>query len=155
MQKTSIGWLIATGGFFAAVAAILTWRFYGTMSTIPATVSITLWILAIICGLAAVRVQGRIGEGLVGQDSSQMNPLTIAYLAMLGRACAWGGAIVGGIYVGIASFVIPRVGELSAAAADLPGVLASALGGIALAVAGLYLERSCQAPPPQSGETIG
>ncbi|MFP7366226.1 DUF3180 domain-containing protein [Corynebacterium callunae] len=155
MQKTSLGWLLATGGFCAAVAAILTWRFYGAMSTIPMKVSITLWVLAIICGWAAVRVQGKVDEGMVGQDASQMNPLTIAYLAMLGRASAWGGAIVGGIYVGMASFVIPRVGELSAAQADMPGVLASALGGIALAGAGLYLERSCQAPPPQSGETIG
>ncbi|ANE04868.1 DUF3180 domain-containing protein [Corynebacterium crudilactis] len=154
MQKTSPGWLIATGGFLAAVSAILTWRFYGSMSTIPLTVSITFWLLAVVCGVAGVKIQGRVDEGLIGQDKTQMNPMTIAFLAMLGRACAWGGAIFGGIYIGISSFVIPRAGELSAASADLPGVIACALGGIALSAAGVYLEKSCEAPPPQSGETI-
>lgn len=154
MQKTSLGWLIATGGFLAAVSAILTWRFYGSMTTISVTVSLTFWLLAVVCGFAAVKVQGRLEDGLIGHDRSQMNPLTIAYLAMLGRACAWGGAIFGGIYIGIGSFVVPRAGELAAAAEDLPGVIACALGGIALSAAGLYLERNCEAPPPQSGETI-
>ncbi|GFK19980.1 DUF3180 domain-containing protein [Corynebacterium glutamicum] len=154
MQKTSAGWLIATGGFLAAVSAILTWRFYGSMTSISITVSITFWLLAVVCGFAGVKVQGRLDEGLIGQDKSQMNPVTIAYLAMLGRACAWGGAIFGGVYVGIGSYVIPRAGELSAASNDLPGVIACALGGIALSAAGLYLERSCEAPPPQSSEAI-
>ncbi|ALC06785.1 hypothetical protein CDES_12175 [Corynebacterium deserti GIMN1.010] len=155
MQKTSPGWLVATGGFFAAVAAILTWRFYGSMTAIPITVSISFWLLAVICWIAGVKIQGRVEEGLIGQDRSQMNPVTIAFLAMLGRASAWGGAIFAGVYLGIGSYVVPRAGELSAASADLPGVIACALGALALAFAGLYLEKSCEAPPPQSGETIG
>lgn len=154
MQRTSTAVLIGVGGFIAAVSAILTWRFYGSMTTIPVTVSVSLWVLAVICVFAAVKVRGRVGDGMIGQDSSQMNPVTVAQLMILGRAGAWTGAIVGGIYVGVSSFVIPRVGELIAASEDFPGALASALGGIALAAAGLYLERSCEVPPTQSGETI-
>ncbi len=155
MQRTSTAMLIAVGGFIAAISAILTWRFYGSMTTIPVSVSISLWVLAVICLFAAGKVRGRVGEGMIGQDNSQMNPVTVAQLMLLGRAGAWTGSIVGGIYVGVSSFVIPRVGELIAASEDLPGAVASALGGIALAAAGLYLERSCEVPPTQSGETIG
>lgn len=154
MQRTSPAILIAVGGFIAAISAILTWRFYGSMTTIPVSISISLWVLAAVCLFAALKVRGRVEEGLIGQDSSQMNPVTVAQLMLLGRAGAWTGAIVGGIYVGVSSYVIPRVGELFAASEDLPGALASALGGIALAAAGLYLERSCEVPPNQSGEMI-
>lgn len=154
MQRTSTAMLIAVGGFIAAVSAILTWRFYGSMSTIPVAISLSLWVMAVICIFAGVKVRGRVEEGLIGQDRSQMNPLTIAQLMLVGRAGAWAGAIVGGIYVGISSHVIPRAGDLIAASEDLPGALASALGGIVLAAAGLYLERSCEVPPPQSGESI-
>ena len=53
----------------------------------------------------------------------------------------------------IASFVVPRSGELVAASDDLPGVLASLSGAVALCVAGVVLERHCVAPPPPDGET--
>ena len=46
MKRTSIGWLVGTGLFVAAAAAILTTRFYGSMLAIPATVSISLWAMA-------------------------------------------------------------------------------------------------------------
>ena len=50
MKRTSLGALIGTGVFFAAAAAILTTRFYGSMLHIPVTVSATLWLMAVICG---------------------------------------------------------------------------------------------------------
>ena len=74
---------------------------------------------------------------------------------MIGKASAWTGAIIGGAYVGIGSYIVPRAGDLIAAGDDLPGVLASAFGGIALAVAGVYLERHCETPPPAEGEMVG
>lgn len=154
MKKTSPVWLVAVGGFLAAVAAILTWRFYGSLTAIPASVSASLWLLAVICGIAGARVKNRIDDGRIGRDRSQLNPLTVAYLAMLGKAAAWTGAIIGGLYIGVSSFLIPRIGTLIAAQQDLPGALSSALGGVVLAVAGLYLERNCSVPPTQSGETI-
>lgn len=146
--------LIGAGGFSAAISAILTWRFYGSMTTIPITISISLWVLAVFCFFAGHRVRSQVGEGKIGQDRSQLNPVTAAYFLMLGKSAAWTGTVIGGVYVGVASYVIPRVGDLIAASSDLPGVLASALGGVALCAAGVYLERGCQVPPTQSGETI-
>lgn len=155
MQRTPITGLIAAGGFTAAVAAILTWRFYGSMMTVPVTVSVFLWVMAAVCVYLAWKVRDRVAGGRIGQDRSQLNPLTAALFLVIGKASAWTGAIMGGAYVGIGSFIVPRLGELVAASDDLPGVAASAAGGIVLAAAGVYLERHCETPPPAEGEAVG
>ncbi len=155
MKKTSLTALVATGGFAAAVLAILTWGFYGSMMSIPVTVSVTLWLMAIICVFLALRVRERKEDGRIGMDRSQLNPVTAAQFLVVGKASAWTGAIVGGAYVGVGTYVLPQSGQLMAAADDLPGVVASALGGIALAAAGVFLERNCEVPPPTDGEYVG
>ena len=69
---------------------------------------------------------------------------------LVGKASAWTGAALGGAYVGMAFFILPHAGELTAAAQDTAGVLSSALGGAAMSAAGVILERHCQAPPPDA-----
>ena len=80
-----------------------------------------------------------------------LNPMTITQFMLVGKASAWTGSIVGGIYAGIAVYVIPNVSTLAAASDDLVGVIASALGGLAMSAAGLRLERHCETPPPPDG----
>jgi hypothetical protein len=155
VQRTPIAGLVAAGGFVAAVAAILTWSFYGSMTTIPVTVSVTLWTMAAVCVLLAWRVRDRKENSGIGQDRSQLSPVTAAQFLVIGKASAWTGALIGGAYVGMASFILPRADTLIAAADDLPGVLASAFGGLVLAGAGVYLERHCETPPPAEGEAAG
>lgn len=152
MKRTSLGALIGTGVFFAAAAAILTTRFYGSMLHIPVTVSATLWLMAVICVALTWKVdQATEDEHGIGLDSSQLNPMTITQFMLVGKASAWTGAIVGGIYAGVAVYVIPNAGTLAAASDDLVGVIASALGGLAMCAAGLRLERHCETPPPPDG----
>ena len=152
MTRTSIGALIGTALFVAAAAAILTTRFYGSMLAIPATVSISLWAMALVCVLLTLKVRGaKEDEHGIGLDNSQLNPMTIAQFLLVGKASAWTGAIVGGAYVGMAVYVVPRAGELVAAAGDLVGVVTSALGGAAMCVSGVVLERHCEVPPPTDG----
>ena len=152
MTRTSISALIGTALFVAAAAAILTTRFYGSMLAIPATVSISLWAMALVCVLLTLKVRGaKEDEHGIGLDNSQLNPMTIAQFLLVGKASAWTGAIVGGAYAGMAVYVVPRAGELVAAAGDLAGVVASTLGGAAMCVAGVVLERHCEVPPPTDG----
>ncbi|HAT1151338.1 TPA: DUF3180 domain-containing protein [Corynebacterium striatum] len=154
MKRTSIGWLVGTGLFVAAAAAILTTRFYGSMLAIPATVSISLWAMALVCAFLTWKVRSaKEDEHGIGLDKSQLNPLTIAQFLLVGKASAWTGAIVGGAYAGMLVYVLPRAGELVAASSDLAGVLTSALGGMALSVAGVVLERHCEVPPDALGNT--
>ncbi|RNE49882.1 DUF3180 domain-containing protein [Corynebacterium alimapuense] len=155
MNQTSVPGLLAAGGFCAAFMAVFTWGFYGSMSGIPIAVSVTLWGMTVVCVILARKVRGRVERGEVGQDRSQLSPMTVAQFVVIAKASAWTGAIVGGAYLGIGVYVIPRVGQLTAASDDLPGVLASALGGICLSLAGLYLEKQCETPPPTDGEAVG
>ena len=152
MKRTSLGALIGVGIFMAAAAAILTTRFYGSMMSIPVTVSATLWLMVVVCLGLTLKVDKATDEDHgIGLDNSQLNPMTIAQFMLVGKASAWTGAIVGGLYAGVAVYVIPNAGTLVAASDDLVGVLASAIGGIAMSAAGLRLERHCETPPPPDG----
>ena len=127
--------------------------FYGYMPPVGVSVSVTLWLMSVVCAVMAWRMRSGMEKGGIGMDRSQINPVTAAQWLVVGKASAWTGAIVSGVYAGIASFVVPRSGELVAASDDLPGVLASLSGAVALCVAGVVLERHCVAPPPPDGET--
>lgn len=152
MNRTDIPALVGVGGFFAAAALILVRRFYGSWQTISFVWSLPLWAMALLCVFLAVMVRRRRGEGRVGLDRSQVNPMMVANFMVVGKASAWAGAILGGWFVGLAVWVLPRVNALAAAEADLPGVLAGAAGGVLLCVAGVVLERSCEVSPPTEGE---
>lgn len=152
MQRTSVGQLVAVAVATAIGVGILTWRFYGNMVSVHWGVSITLWLVAVICYFAARRVKADLEDNNIGLDRSQLDPLTVAMFVALAKASAWTGAIVGGVYLGMASYVVPYASRLEAAASDLPGVLTSLGGAVALVVAALYLERHCETPPPPDGE---
>ena len=104
--------------------------------------------MALVCVVLGRRVANSRDDHGIGMDRSQLDPLTAARYLVFGQAAAWTGAILGGGYAGIASYVIPKASELVAAREDLPVVVAAAVGGVALAAAGVYLERACQNPMP-------
>ncbi|KQB86192.1 DUF3180 domain-containing protein [Corynebacterium lowii] len=154
MKRTSLKALGAAGVFVAALAAIATWRFYGVLGAIPVTVSVTLWVMAVVCLYLALKVRSRRKDGRIGMDRSQLNPVMVAQFLVVGKASAWTGSLVGGAYVGMGIYILPQAGRLVAAANDVPGVVASALGGIALAAAGVFLERNCEVSPPPGSEGV-
>lgn len=149
MTRTSIPGLLGVAAFVAIAAAILTTRFYGDMLAIPATVSLTLWAMAVMCGLLAVKVRRAKEDDAhgIGLDRSQLNPMTVAQFMLVGKASAWTGALVGGAYLGVGVYVVAHLATLAAASEDIVGVIASALGGTAMSAAGVFLERSCETPP--------
>ncbi len=155
MTRTPVVGLVVVGVVLAAATGIVTWGFYGNFVPIHWGVSITLWMMAIICFAAARKVKSSMDGGAIGLDRSQLDPMTVALFLVLAKASAWTGAVVAGAYLGIATYVVPKAFDLVAAAQDLPGVLTSLLGGIVLAAAALYLERHCETPPPTDGERVG
>ena len=151
MTLTDVRALVATAGFFAAAAAILVWRFYGAIGGFSATASVTLWAIAALCAYLGWRVRRAMKDDNIGQDRSQLNPVTAAQWLVVGKTSAWAGAIVGGAYLGILIVLLFHL-YLASAVEDLPSVIASALGGVCACVAGLYLERGCHIPPASSAE---
>jgi len=154
VNRTSTAALTALAGFVAAATFILVRRFYGLLTSVDVTLSMPLWIVAAVCLFVAFMVKKCRDEGNVGLDRSQLNPLMAANFMLLGKASAWSGAVCGGIFLGMVAYVAPRAPDLLAAEADLPGVISGSLGGIALMVAGLVLERTCEVSPPTDGEGV-
>lgn len=153
MKKTSITTLVGIAVFITLAVFILTRGFYGAMMAIPATVSITLWGMAILCAGLTWKVRKAKSDDAfgIGLDHSQLNPMTITQFMLVGKASAWTGTIVGAAYLGIALYVVPMSGQIAAAQDDLAGVITSVLGGLAMAIAGLILERHCEVPPSTDG----
>lgn len=154
MTRTSLPALIGTYLFLAAAAGILTWRFYGSYPPIPAAGAVTIWMLVIVCVVLIVVVRRGMSQGRIGLDRTQLDPMTVARMMMVGKAAAWTGAVLGGLYTGVATYVIPQADTLVAAQTEAPIVIAAGVGAIVLAVAGVILERNCETPPPSDGETI-
>ncbi len=150
LKPTSVGAIVVAAVAAALIGAVTALSFYGNFPPIHVYSSAGMWIVAIVCAVCARIVKRKIDDGEVGQDASQISPLTVAVLGALGRAVAWAGAVVGGGYAGVSVYVLMRAGELSAAQSDVPGALAGMIGGGLAAAAGLWLERSCVAPPPDS-----
>ncbi len=150
MKRTSIKSLLAAGAFVLAAAAIVTPTLYGRMYSIPASVSVTLWLMTVVCLVLAwkVRAAKRDGARGIGLDNSQLNPLTVANFMLVGKASAWTGTLVGAAYAGVGTYVVRHFSDLVAASEDAWGVAACVLGGLAMAAAGVFLERQAEVPPP-------
>ena len=154
MHRTSYAALIGAAGFCAAATLILMRRWYGAVASIGAAVPSSLWVLALVCAVLVVVVKRRRSDGRVGLDRSQLNPMMAANFMLFGKACAWAGAVCGGAYLGPLVYVVPRLGTLTAAGEDLPGLIGVVVGGLLLAVAGVLLEKACEVSPPSSGEGV-
>ena len=153
MKRTPVTGLIGVALFGAAAALILVRRFYGLLESLSMVVPMSLWIVAAACGMLAWMVRKRRADGQVGLDRSQLNPMMVANLMLMGKASAWTGALCGGAYAGALAFVVTKLSVLAAAGQDFPALLSGALGGAALAVAGVVLERACEVSPPSQGES--
>lgn len=154
MKRTPYEGLIAIAGFFAAAAVILVRRFYGLLESLDMVVPLSLWVMVVIAGWLAWVVRKRRKDGQVGLDRSQLNPMQAANFMVFGKACAWAGAVFGGVYGGALSFVVTKLQILAAAPGDVPPLVAGTLGGLALCVAGVWLEKSCEVSPPNEGQGV-
>lgn len=140
---------LALVALVAAVAAyVLTGTFLGSMPSIGFG-WVTLVVIAAIDILLAVRIRSAISDNSVGQDRSQMHPLTIARSAALGQASAVLGSAATGGGVGLSLFFLLRLGDLAVADRELPAAVAVLVSGAVLVGAGLFLEASCQTPPDE------
>ena len=127
----------------------VTWLFYGDLPPVPSSQPILLWVVAVICAIAGWWIRKILaGNHGVGLARGQVHPVSIARWLVVAQAVAVTGTVCGGLYTGICLFVVTQAHRLAAAAAEAPLTIAAALGGIAMAAAGVYLERGCATPPP-------
>ncbi|MEJ4111949.1 DUF3180 domain-containing protein [Corynebacterium kroppenstedtii] len=153
MTTTKPAYLITTAFVVGLGAFMLIWRFYGSIPGFTVTLPVILIALALVCTITGFVVKKRIEDNEVGQDRSQMHPLTIARWFVIGTSSAWFGSISTGSYAGVAVYLWINYGRLVAARADTPAVVVGLVAGILVAVSGVWLERCCGAPPPNDEDS--
>lgn len=92
-------------------------------------------------------VKQAVADNRIGQDRSQLSPLTVVRVVALAKASALLGAGTGGCAGGYAIALGIRRGEVSAAATDFPVAVVITCTAVALLVAALVVETWCQLPP--------
>nr|WP_130840888.1 DUF3180 domain-containing protein [Corynebacterium neomassiliense] len=147
LALTPVSALLTAAAGMALVIGVAAVFFYGDFPPARVRNSVALWVFAVVAAFTAVAVRRRIADGEVGLDRSQMSPVFIARAAVLGKACSWLGALVGGGYLGLTVYVLIRYPSLLAAQEDAPGALVCTAAGVCVAVAGVVLERCCLVPP--------
>lgn len=120
-------------------------RFGGALPALPPVVTVTVVLLAVACWALAVRTHRS-----VQVRREPIEPARAVRLLAFAKASVVTGALLAGGYLAIGLYSLGRW------AADLPRERAissaiAAVAGIALAVAGGFLERSCRIPPDGDG----
>ena len=140
MRPTRTGTLVA---LLLGVAAV-SWGVLRVAETRGATLPTLAWtapagvaLLAVVVAVTALALRSRLGSG------RPPNPLGTARMAVLGKASAHVGPIVGGLYLGYLVLLSPRLDVSDRRDRALASALAL-VGAVLLSGAGLLLERTCR-----------
>lgn len=120
-------------------------QLYGSLPPLPAPAGVTLLAIAAIdTGLAiSVRFRIRSRRTLLTQA---LNPARTVALA---KASSLLGAIMLGAWLGVLGYLVPKQGQITAAANDLPSSIIGIVCSMALIAAALWLEWCCRVPRDQ------
>ncbi|UJW34678.1 DUF3180 domain-containing protein [Saccharothrix sp. AJ9571] len=123
--------------------------FYGELPRFPLLAGLPLLILAVIEVILGVTLRNRIRAGRV------LDAIGIARAVALAKASSLLGSLMLGAWLGALAYLVPRGGELAAAADDTPGAAVGALCAAVLIGAALWLEHCCRAPEPRDPDHRG
>ncbi|MET0521267.1 MAG: DUF3180 domain-containing protein [Jiangellaceae bacterium] len=115
-----------------------------TLPPVPWILPLLLVFLALLLFVGAYAVRGWVQER---RYDRRLDALRIARLLALGKAAAVFGALVVGVYVGIA---VLALGSLEVPAGRNRALLSAlvVVAAVVVVVAALRLERACLVPPP-------
>ena len=99
-------------------------------------------LLAVVVLVTALGLRSRLDR-----PEKRPHPLSMARMAVLGKASAHVGPVVGGLYAGYLLVLLPDL-EIAARRDRAVLCLVAVLASAALSAAGLLLERTCRVPPP-------
>ncbi len=150
MRPTNPATLLLAGLVAGALAYLLFQAEYGALPDLPWLPPVSIFALAVVEAVLARSTRARIERR---PGAPRVDPLSVARFVVLAKASALAGALIAGAYTGIVLYLL-RHRELTAASDDTPPAVAGLVGGLALVVAGLLLERACRVPRrPDSDES--
>jgi hypothetical protein len=143
-MKFTRAWDLLSVGVIAAVVVYLAVKLlYGKLPPLPPFAGITLAVLAVVEGVLGSSLRNRIRHPEQGRP---LQPLTAARAVALAKASSLLGAIMLGAWLAVLVYLLPRRGELAAAADDLPSAIVGAVCAAVLIGGALWLEYCCRAP---------
>jgi hypothetical protein len=139
------GWreLLPTFLVVAVVVYLITRITYGVLPPLPLFAGVTLLLLAIIETILGYSLKARIEQR---PGTQPVQPLVAARAVALAKASAVAGALMAGVWAGLLGYLLPRYGQLAAAADDTPGAVLGLVCALALVAAALWLQHCCRAP---------
>jgi Protein of unknown function (DUF3180) len=146
MQPTKFWSLLVIGGVCAVVAWLTVWATFANLPPLPWTAVPAFVLLAVAELLLGRNLRTRLaGRG----DVKPVQPIVVPRIVALAKASSAAAAAFCGLALGMVIYAVGSLGK------PVPrhDVLAAGFTAVAafwLAVAALYLERSCRAPEPPS-----
>lgn len=146
MSPTGPRLLLVLAGIAAVSAFSLVRLIVATAGALPQiawTGAAVVWVAAAALLIAALLLRPRLRRA---EGARPIDPFVAARTAALAMAASRTGALVAGGYLGYALLAVSDADTAYRREMALIGAV-TALGGIALAAAGLLLERFCRIPP--------
>ena len=141
----------------AAVAGFLLVQIsYSRFPALPRLAGLAAAVLGIAEALLGLALRSRINAPL--DESGRRTrppvpPLVAARAVMAAKATSLAGAALGGLWIGLALYVIPKASQIQAAQADLPTSLVGLAGAIVMVAGALFCESCCRTPTSSGGPT--
>lgn len=137
------------------VPALVVWAvlrgLYGQLPPLPWTAVPTFLILALGEIFSGVSTRNKILHKSAAETARPVDPLSVARMAVLGKASAHAAAALAGVFVGFVLFVSADL-DKPTFRHDFFVSGATALSAVVLAAAGLFLEWCCRIPTDKNGE---
>ncbi|AXB45652.1 DUF3180 domain-containing protein [Amycolatopsis albispora] len=141
--------LVVAGLIGLVLGFALVELFYGELPRFPLLAGLPLLIVAAVEVILGFTLRSRIRAGRV------LDPIAVARAVALAKASSLLGSFMTGAWLGVLAYLVPRGGDVAAAADDLPGAGIGAVCAAVLAGAALWLEHCCRAPDSRDSDHPG
>jgi hypothetical protein len=136
--------LVPVFAVLTLVAYLAARLMYAALPPLPLPAGVTLLVLGVAELIMAQALRSRIERR---PGARPVQPLVAARAVALAQASALAGAIMGGVWLGLLGYLVPRRAEVAAAAEDTPSAVVGLLCAAALVAAALWLQHCCRTPP--------
>ncbi|WP_106397136.1 DUF3180 domain-containing protein [Actinocorallia populi] len=139
-------------------AALAVWALlkgvYSQLPPLPWTAVPTLLLLALGEVVTGVNIRNKIHHKAAAEDARPVDPLSVANMAVLGKASAHAAAALTGVFLGFAFHVLPDL-DLPTPRHDFIVSAATTASALILTGAALFLEWCCRIPKDPEEEKNG
>lgn len=149
MTPTKVRDLVVVALVVALLTNLAVGLSYGSLPTFPLFAGATLGVLGIAEALAGNALRARIHRR---PGTVPVQPLVAARAVLVAKASALAGAVMAGVWAGLLAYVLPRTGDISAAASDAAAAAVGLACALVLVAGALWLQHCCRTPDDERSD---